>query len=350
MNITLIEERDIHQWEHDLGKFPARPFISALWLESFRNSKRHPVYLRFVSGGKTLGLIAGLSIEPPYPILKKLYRIIYFFNGPLVIPQDNGTVNCCLGQLTAFARDKGYSHLNFGSYDYPYSLSPQNLPFHQRVRQEYIVDLRGDISDVRKKIKKTIREKVKKSEKNGLTFHQSDSPKFIENLLSLLESTKSVRVSKGYGDYSYYYMPYFDRHLLEKLLENRIAHISYIRKADEILCAELMAVYRNRAYSLLVGTSPEGYELGANAFLWFKDIEQLKHSGFESFNLGGIAEDSAPSGLIFFKTAFGAEKHLCSGGFTPHLQGRFFNLLTDLYKKTSETEIMKTFADWISGK
>ncbi len=297
-----------------------------------------------------MGLIAGLSIEPPYPILKKLYRIIYFFNGPLIMPHDSETVSHCMRQLTAFARDRGYSHLNFGSYDYPYSLSPENLPFHQRIRQEYIVDLRNDLSVIRKKIKKTIKEKVKKSEKNGLTFHVSDSPKFVEHLLSLLETTKSVRLSKGYGDYSYYYMPYFDRHLLEKLLENRIARISYIRQADKILCAELMAVYRNRAYSLLVGTSPEGYELGANAFLWFKDIEQLRLAGFESFNLGGIAEDSAPSGLIFFKSAFGAEKHLCSGGFTPHLQGRFLNLLTQLYKKTSETEMMKTFADWISGK
>lgn len=348
-HVSIIEESDMQRWNVCLQSLPANLFIRPEWLESFRKPKRTPVYFRLVSEGRTLALAAGLSVEPPYRILRPIYRTLFFFSGPAYLG-SRPFPRVYLERLTEYAMFNRYSHLHFGSWDYPYPLDFKGLPFHGSAREEYIIDLRGTLSDARKKINRMIRRKIKKAMEQGLAVYESGSPEWAETLTALLEETRSVRLSKGYEDYSCFYMPYFDQNVIRNLLNNKIAKIFYVKQGDEILCAQLILIAGTRAYPLLVGSKPKGYELGAYALILSEEIGRFHAAGIESLNLGGIPGDSSVSGLTFFKNSFGAEKHLCIGGRTFHLQGQFLNFLTDIYTQFPDTGFKKRLDRLIRGK
>jgi hypothetical protein len=148
-----------------------------------------------------------------------------------------------------------------------------------------------------------------------------------------LEQTRSIRLSKGYADYSYYYMPYLDRTLLLRLFQNKIARIFSARLRDRILCMHFLWVHGNRAYTLLIGTNGEGYRLRAPAFSSFNVIKTLKEEGIDCLNLGGVPRDSSRDRIVFAKTALGARKHVCSGGATRRFNGTMINWLNTIYMK-----------------
>ena len=174
---------------------------------------------------------------------------------------------------------------------------------------------------------------VRAAERNGLTFHENSYPKIIDDLLFLLEETKSIRLSKSYEKYSYFYISWLDKEILCKLIKNRIARAFYVKKQDDILSVSLELVHNKKAYGLFIGTNQVGYKLKANTLLNFKVIETLKSEGVEHYNFGGVPDDTNSKGLIFYKTSFGANEHMCTGGYTPHLQNPSLNYLTNVYLK-----------------
>jgi len=350
MNIFVIQEPDPDEWASYLDQFPASPFLSLPWLRAFENSERTPICLRLVSGGRTVGVAAGLSITPSSALLSRLYRIIHFFSGPAVENCDKALAKACVSGLCAFAKAGGYTHLHFDSWDYPHVIEFGDAAFDRKIRDEYIISLKGKLSDIQGRVRRTVKSKVKKATQSGVTFHESRSPEFADVMLDLLDETLTTRMTKGYSRYSYYYMPYLDAEGLHRVMENGIARVFYAQKADQILSAQFIVTYGKRAYGMLTGTNSKGYDLGANAFIFFHEFERLHSEGIESLNLGGIPGDMPSRGLIFFKTSFGAKKHPCSGGWTPHLQGPFLNLLTDIYKGMSETKIKQAMDQWITGR
>ncbi len=333
MHITVIKESNPDKWNDYLKIFSATPFISGLWLESFKNQNREPVYFRFVSEGKTIGVIGGLIIKSSYSVLKKRDKCIFFFSGPAVINSDNEIISACIAEMTDYAALGGYTVLDFRSWDYPHIFDTENLSFYKTVREEYIIDLRGEWSDIQKKMKKSIKEQTRLAKRNGVKFHESLYPSIIEDLIALMDSTKSVRLLKGYKDYSYFYMPWLDKRLLHKLFQNNTARIFYADKENKIICILLIITYHTSAYALLIGTNQDAYQLRSPVFLWFNTIEYLKKQGFEYLNLGGVANDSGADKLIFFKESLGAEKHLCVGGSNWFLQTSICYLPFRIYRK-----------------
>ena len=107
----------------------------------------------------------------------------------------------------------------------------------------------------------------------------TDGAKFVADLMSLLDETKSIRRSKGFEDYSYFYMPYFDKEVIYKLFQNKIARIFYVKKQNHILCVKLVTIHNKKACALLIGTNSEGYKLKAPAFIWFNTMKKLKEEG-----------------------------------------------------------------------
>jgi len=329
--MTIIEERDSSRYEESLRKFPASPFIAPAWLESFRTSRRQPIYFRFVSGGTTVGGIAGLILEPSSALLRKINRPIFFFSGPVGHQPDQEFIPACIQSLIQHATLNGYTSVQFNSWDYPYVCNMGNGHFCMETREEFIVNLRREFTDIRKAMRRMVKSKVKKAEECGLTFHESDAPDLIAELVSLLEETRAIRRAKGYEDYSYYYISYLDKEVILQLMLNKIARIFYVKENETILCAQLTAAYGQRAYGLVMGSKDRGYELGANALLWYRIIERFQQEGYATLNLGGVANDGGTSGLTFFKTSLGAEPCACMGGSTVYLQGVLRNLIRQLY-------------------
>ena len=337
MDITVVEESNLQRWDESLSTFSAAPFISAAWLEAFRTSTHIPIYFRCVFEKQTIAMIAGLILEPSHPLGRKVDRRLFFFSGPAAVQSDLNTI---MTNLLHYAALHGYTSLDLKSWDYPCEVDLMPLPYKES-REEYIVDLSGPFSEVQKKIRTMIKRKVKKAQKNGLTFHESHNPDLAVTLISLLEETKSTRLTKGYEDYSYYYMPYINEDVIRKLLLNKCAKICYIKRENNILCAQLIVFSTQRAYYLLGGTNQEGYELGANALVLFHEIENLAHNGYDAFNLGGVANDSGASGLAFFKESFGAKKHACTSGTSTYLQGPLRNLAYQVFYNKLPSRIIK---------
>ncbi len=64
MHINVHEISESNEYESaGFAVFPNSVFIAHEWLECFRNSIRKPIYLSFVSEGKTVGVTAGLTLE-----------------------------------------------------------------------------------------------------------------------------------------------------------------------------------------------------------------------------------------------------------------------------------------------
>lgn len=350
VGLEVIEESDFQKWEEDLKSFSATPFFAPAWLESFRNNSRKPIYLRFVSDRKTVGLAAGLRNEPSNALMRKLFRVLFFFSGPAVAGADEELTKLCLAELMNYAREKQCTYVKLESWDFPCAVNTQGLSFKSTIRKEYIVDLRENWSDLVKKMKKNRRTDVRAAERCGLTFHESSTPDILDDLLRLLAETKSIRLSKKYKDYAMLYISHMNRDILHKLFESGIVRAFYVKKKEDILSVSLEAVYHKKAYGLFAGTSPLGYKLKSNALINFKIIEKLKNEGFEFYNFGGVPSDDRSQGLCFFKASYGAKEHVCCGGRSHNLQSPFINYLTTVYYKLPEMRLKKIIRKRLSGR
>lgn len=350
MNIETREESDLQKWEEHLKSFSATPFFAPSWLECFRTKNHIPVYLEFVSSGKIIGLDAGLKIEPSNALFKRLFRFLFFFSGPAIVEADNDSRKMCLSQLIHYAEKEHYAYIKMQSWDYPYEISNEGLPFQPLVRKEYILDIRPSMTELINGISKRKWRYIKAAERKGLTFHEDSSPEIIGDLLSLLDETKSLRLSKQYEDYHYFYISYFTKETLYELIKNRMARIFYVQKDHHIICVYFAIAHSNRAYGLFIGANHEAYDNQVPTFITFKIIEKFKAEGIEFLNMGGVPSDPSSSGLIRFKTSLGASEHMCTGGRTHHLQSHFLDYLTDAYSRFPDFKIKKIIKKKLVGR
>ena len=131
-------------------------------------------------------------------------------------------------------------------------------------------------------------------------------------------------------------------------LKNGLAKIFYVKIKDSISCINFVFTYGKKVYAILIGTSRQGYELGIPAFTTCSTLQRCKELGFESYNLGGVPDDSSKSGLFFFKTSLGAKRFSCTGGSTNYLcfPHKCFNPLLEMGRKMPESttkNIIKKF-------
>ena len=333
MQINIVEETNLNNWENYLKEFSSTFFLSSPFLEALRDKRLIPLYLRFECEGKNVGLLSGLSILPIKSFLRKIYSPLFFYSGPLVIGNDKELINRCMSELFEYAVQKKYSHLMVESRDYTYDINFENKLFNKLKREAYIIDLKDEWESIKKKMRPFVPRQVRKAERHELTFHESNSDQIVDEVIKLMKKTKSVRLSKGYIDYNYFYIPYLNKMTLKKMVNNKAVRGFYVQLKDKIISAQLIAAYNKRAYALFVGTDDEAYKLGASNFIYFNIIKQLKAEDYEYFNIGGIAKDSSYSNMFFAKTSLGAEKHWCWYGYTKNLHGFIPNQSTIFYNK-----------------
>lgn len=350
MKLEIVEESDLQKWEENLRSFSATPFFAPAWLESFKSERRRPIYLKFISDGKTIGLAAGLRNEPSMAWMKKLFRILFFYSGPAVAGADARLARLCLEKLISYAGENQYTHIKLESWDFPYAIDVDKLPVKPTVRKEYILDMRAPLTDLVKKIKKNRRTDIRAAERNGLTFHESRSPKILNDLLHLQAETKSIRLSKNYQNYASLYISYLDKKNLYQIFESGIVRAFCVKKGADILSVSLEAVYHKRAFGLFAGTNQLGYKLKSNALINFRIIEKFKGEGIEFYNFGGVPSDGSAQGLSFFKASFGASEQVCVGGRTFHLQSPLINRLAAIYHNFPETKFKRMIRKQLTGR
>ena len=330
MAISLVQEQDPGAWDRLTAELDASALISTRWLTAVGAPERRPLCLRVVVGARTIGAIGGLIVEPSLPLLRRFGRRLFFYSGPALQASEAGAIPQAVGVVVDYARERGMASVDFRSWDYPCVFDPPESMPYRCTRPEYFLDLRGDLNEINARMRPRIQEQVKQSLRAGLTFHEAGSPEAVDELMGLLEATRAIRISKGRGRYSYFFMPYLSPHALRRLIGSGLARIFYARKDTAVVSAMIAIVSGKRAIALLIGSAEEGYRLKAPTLVWFETIQALKREGVVSFNLGGVPSGSDAGGLAFYKGSFGAEKKDCVHGATRLMRRSPLHLLTRL--------------------
>ncbi len=303
MAIAIERLDDCSGWEKELSSFQGSIFMSSNWISVISNNERKPVYLRFIENEKPVALLGGIELL----IKTGPARQLFFYSGIISDGEDATLIARCKAALYEYAQKTGYHRVTLRSYDCHSYLKTQVWQFKARERMEYVFYLDRDIKEVINCFDRDLKRRVRKSKKEGAVFRKSCSPELTETLFKLLEETYSSRQAKGYGSYNYLFLPFFGRNEIEQLIKKGDAAFYYVEKEEKILSIQLVIFHERKAYSALMGTSPNGYRDAAPSLLFYELALTLKEQGYSYLNIGGVPRSKQQKGLKKFKDSLGAE-------------------------------------------
>ncbi len=303
MSEVVIERINTPEtWITELDGHYGGLFMDCEWLESISNPDRNTVYLKFLYDNRRVALLGGIETNIRGENMKQLFS----FSGISFDTTDHSVIEKSKRALYNYARGKGYKRISLKAYDNHSYIPLKTRFFREYERAEYVFDLQGDKEDIRKRFDPDIRRRARKAKREGVTIRKSNSAELTEHLFGLLEDTYKTRLSKGYGDYVYLFLPFFDREEINKLLKNGYASFYCAEREGEILSIQLIYTCRKRAYGLLMGNTGEGYKTGATALLFYEVTGMFKDAGYLYYNFGGVQRSPNHRGLRKFKDSLGA--------------------------------------------
>jgi lipid II:glycine glycyltransferase (peptidoglycan interpeptide bridge formation enzyme) len=299
-----VRETDRAEWESQMEGFAPSPFLSPCYLECIRTDTLIPIYLTFRVDGEIIGGTSGIVEHLSNPILRYLglFKKATFYTGPCV--HENYNEYDVSEALIEYLVKEGFT--KFIDLGYDISGKPESrIGYKVHLYEVYVIDLDAPWETVKKRMSQSINRKIKKSEKAELAFHLSNDPKQVEDLYRLMKSTASIRESRNLGEYLWDFIPYIDKEVMCKMVDNGCATLGCVKKGDEILSMMFSIHYKAKGTAMFMGTTQIGYDLGANARSILGAMEHFQSNGCKSINLGAnpvVGRD----GLIQFKTGFGA--------------------------------------------
>ncbi len=304
MNILIKEADELKRWDDELEAFGGSVFLSRSWIENIADHNHFPLFLQFFYQGMLIAVLGGLDT----PVRNHPQRQLFFYSGIATVTHDNLLIKHCKIALSKYAQSKGYARITLKSYDHhiPFN-NGANGPLKPYKRMEYCFDLTKGWENITDGFDSDIRRRARKAENEGLIFKESNSIELVDALFDLLHTTYSTRRKKGYGNYSFLFLPYFNREQITKLLLSGSASFFYIQYAGIILSMQLYFKGRRGVYGLLMGTSNLGYKMSAPSLLFKKGVKELATRNYAYYNLGGVQRNQNHAGLKKFKDKLGAE-------------------------------------------
>ena len=297
MSVTILENKNIDCWDHDLERLHGSIFMTIPWLNAIANKNREPVFLRFLKNGEQLAMLAGIIT----PIRNTNKTQLLFYSGFALKEKSRILESECKKRLLEYAQTNNISRVTLKSYDHHTYLNAEHRAFKKFYRSEYLLNLSKGKEYITSKFHSDFRRRARKAQREGLIFKTTRNVSFIRFLYDLLEKTYITRKTKGYGEYTYLYLPHMKEAEIESLLKSNSAMFFYAEYQNEIVSIQLAQCYQKKAYGLLMGTSEEGYSKGAPSFLFFHSTQFLADQGYHYYNLGGIQRGKSHAGLKKFK-------------------------------------------------
>ena len=238
----------------------------------------------------------------------KLYCLAFMKSGrlrrSLEIPSmpDISEDNPFWQALMDFCRKKGISDLSVNSFGSQGGLIPV-LPREQnrKTRWEYIIDLKTP--DIIKKMSKLHVRKIKRAQKFSVKMRRMSNQQAVEAHAQLI--SLSMQRRKDRGEQVTTAVPMEN---ISRLINAGAGEVFQAVLADKVISSNLILLAEKAGYNHSGGTSPEGMDCGASHFLFYEIACALRDEGMEILNLGGTDDPDPNSGLVRFKTGFGAEK------------------------------------------
>ena len=300
--IERLENSDY--WDDALESFQGGIFMTTAWITAMSNNERIPVYLRFIKEEKPVAFLGGLEVYIKNGPGRQLF-FFFFFTSDI---NDLSLIRKCKIALYNYAKENGYQRISIRSYDYQSFVHARVTQFKVRKeRMEYVFRLDRNDDSIIKGFSRSVRQRARKVRREGAVLRKGHSPELVEKLFSLINETSDLRRSKGYGAYSYLFLPFCTRAEIDRLVKDRHASIYYTELHGEILTIELFLENKNKACGILMGTSPKGYEVGSPSFHYFEMVKLLKDRGYSYYNVGGVPRSNKHHGLREFKGRLGAE-------------------------------------------
>lgn len=304
MNILIKEADELKKWDNELEALGGSIFLSRSWIENIADHNHHPLFLQFFNEGKLIAMLAGLDT----PVRNHQQRQLFFYSGMATVGQDILLVKNCKTALFKYAKSRGYARITLKSYDNHTPVNPVAKPLYKPYRRmEYCFDLTRGWESIVNGFDQDIRRRARKAEKEGLIFKESNSIELVNTLFDLLQTTYTTRKKKGYGNYSFLFLPYFNRDQIIKLLLSGSASFFYTEYNGTVLSMQLFFRARRGVYGLLMGTSIKGYKMSAPSLLFARGVKELATSNYSYYNLGGVQRNQSHVGLKRFKDKLGAE-------------------------------------------
>lgn len=336
IDVEKIETPDI--WDQQLKNYNAGIFMSSAWLTALSNNERKPVYLRLLLGSEPVAVLGGLGIF----IGKGPAKQLLFYSGIASRSKDPSLMKSCKLALYEYAGKNGYKRISMKSYDHHSYVPAKISQFKEWKRAEYIFYLDRNKEVIINGFDKDFRRRARKAKRDGLIIKNSNSSELTDIMLKLINETYEIRQQKGYGQYSYTFLPFFEKIQINKLINQGHASFYLAQRENEILSIQLVFSWEGKVYGIYMGTSANGYKLGAPSFLLYEIVGILKDKGYSYYNIGGVQRSPKHSGLRNFKDSLGSEIVNSSEEATNFsgLPLSFLNLFLDLKRFLLEGKII----------
>ena len=302
MYIEIEETTDLKKWDLELERFEGSIFLSSSWLEEQRNIDKTPVYLYFNVNKKTKALISGLQ----RPVGSTSEKQLFFYSGIATDIHNSDFILYCKKKLLDYAKKNYFSRIIIKSYDYNDQVKTNISEFKPFKRTECVIDLKVNESEIINGFTKRSIKYIRKAKREGATLKYDNNPELLETLFALMKTTLNTRISRGYGGYEMFTMPFLDIEVLKKMLLTKKAYLYYIVFKGEIVSIKLLAIMAGGAYGLYMGTSPLGYQIAAPSMLIHDTALKLKKDGVSRYNLGGVPLGNKHEGVMQFKLQMGS--------------------------------------------
>jgi len=328
--LIRIERPDPDGWADRMEGRNITPLLSRAFLEALRSERLEPIYLLLYDGDDLVGGISGLVDygKNRWNQVLKLFKNVTLYSSHHPIRQDLNVI----GDLTSYFQSRGYSRIVNMGYDHAVKMGPKPDGFHYYRNEELVVDLDRSWEIIESSMKRDMKRKMKKAQKADLAWGMSDDPEMVEVLFEMMEGTKEARESRGYHHFIRQYIPLVTKEVMKEQIRTGASCLSYLKQEDEIVCIKFYTRKGERAFAMYIGTSAKGYELGANALIYLRDMEHLHRTGCKVLNLGGLPKEGR-EGLRRFKEGLGADPTFSWSFVSPILLKGFKRFVFDLNKK-----------------
>ena len=271
------------------------------------------VFAELHDGEQAVGLAAGVALRCRIGFGR---RHFYFPTVPTVV--DPSRTRDALRSLMETLRALGAAQVQVDSFDAPWRPEPGDATIVTE-RLEYVVRLTRSEEEMAGGFSKHHRRHVQRGDRDGWMLRELESEE-ARTLLSAVQREASARAA-GRGD------PFAASHPNVRSIPPGggapwgVTTFSAWH-GDVPLAAALVGWANRRAFYLIGGSTPAGYECDAAQWMHWRIMCALRAHGYTQYNLGGTPASASQAGdpahgLYRFKTGFGPDVVSCrSTGWT----------------------------------
>jgi CelD/BcsL family acetyltransferase involved in cellulose biosynthesis len=219
--------------------------------------------------------------------------------------------------LVSALKTRGVVDIIFDSFDATWTPSASGAGRLGSPRREYLVDIVESPEAMKATFGQTHRRHVQRGERSGWEFatvEGSEAGRIMDQVQGSAAERAARREDRFDPGGSADLLPY----LSTAPLDTQGVRVFVARNADAVLSAALVGWNGGRAFYVLGGSTPEGYQASASVWLHWKVMQTLWAVGVRVYNFGGTPADAGDPGhpahgLHRFKMGFSPREEVRLG-------------------------------------